>query len=408
MEKTPKSMRLHIAITGAVNAGKSSFLNLVSGQDISIVSDTKGTTTDVVEKTQELLPIGPVVWLDTAGFGDDTVLSASRLEKTFKVLDKADIAVLVSAGKETVAYDKQISAEIKKRNIPMILVRNKADLYHHEPQDGAIDVCSLDKSSRDKVILAFKRELIKICPDDFINTPTIFGDLVPDGGTTVLLVPIDKEAPKGRLILPQAQTIRDGLDHNQTMLVMQEQNFDSALKNLKQKPDLIICDSQIVDFMVEHTPSDIKCTTFSILFGRLKGDLHKFVEGAAAISKLKDGDKVLIAESCTHHAVEDDIGHIKIPRWLKQKTGADLQISYVAGCDFPQDLSSYKLVIQCGGCMLNRRQILHRINLCESAGVPITNYGICISELKGVLPRVLEPFEQIRANYDRNKEKNNL
>jgi len=400
MEKTPKSMRLHIAILGAVNAGKSSFLNLISGQEVSIVSDKRGTTTDVVEKAQELLPVGPVVWLDTAGFGDDTPLAGERLKKTAKVLEKADIAVLISAGEETAKYDEQISAQIKSRNIPLIRVRNKSDIYCYTPQDGVIDLCCTDKSERDKALFLFKRELIKLCPDEFINTPVIFGDLVPDGGTTVLLVPIDKEAPKGRLILPQAQTIRDGLDHNQTMLVMQETNFDRALKNLKQKPDLVICDSQIVDFMVEHTPKDIKCTTFSILFGRLKGDLAKFIDGAAAISKLKNGDKVLIAESCTHHAVEDDIGHIKIPNWLQKKTGAKLNISYVSGSDFPSDLSSYKLVIQCGGCMLNRRQILHRINMCDKTGVPITNYGICISELKGVLPRVLEPFEKIKAQYD--------
>ena len=400
MEKTQKSMRLQIALFGAVNSGKSSFLNLMCGQQVAITSEIEGTTTDVVEKTQELLPIGPVLWLDTAGFGDNTVLSEERIKKTLKVMDRADIAVLVSAGDETVETDAQILAELRNRKIPVIRVLNKADIYNYGTAEG-IRVNSLDESSRDKVIYEFKDALIKICPEEFINTPTIFGDLVPENGKVILLVPIDKEAPKGRLILPQAQTIRDGLDNNQIMIVVQENRYKEALESLKDKPDLVICDSQIVDFMVANTPEDVKCTTFSILFGRLKGDLYKFVEGAAYINKLKSGDKVLIAESCTHHAVEDDIARVKIPNWLKKKTGANLQIDYTSGCDFPDNLSEYKLVIHCGGCMINRREILSRIAKCESAGVPITNYGICISETKGVLKRVIEPFKDICEMYNR-------
>ena len=400
MEKTQKSMRLQIAIFGAVNSGKSSFLNLMCGQKAAITSEVEGTTTDVVEKSQELLPIGPVLWLDTAGFGDNTPLSDERIARTKKVMDRADVAVLVSAGDKTVEIDAQILAELRNRKIPVIRILNKADIYNYGSAEG-IRVNSLDESSRDKVLFEFKDALIKICPEDFINTPTIFGDLVPENGTTILLVPIDKEAPKGRLILPQAQTIRDGLDNNQIMLVVQENRYKEALKSLKNKPDLVICDSQIVDFMVKNTPQDIKCTTFSILFGRMKGDLYKFVEGAARINKLKNGDKVLIAESCTHHAVEDDIAKVKIPNWLKKKTGANLQIDYVSGCDFPKDLAEYKLVIHCGGCMINRREILSRIAKCEAAGVPITNYGICISETKGVLNRVIEPFTDICSMYNR-------
>ena len=394
MEKTQKSMRLQIALFGAVNSGKSSFLNLMCGQQVAITSEIEGTTTDVVEKTQELLPIGPVLWLDTAGFGDNTVLSEERIKKTLKVMDRADIAVLVSAGDETVETDAQILAELRNRKIPVIRVLNKADIYNYGTAEG-IRVNSLDESSRDKVIYEFKDALIKICPEEFINTPTIFGDLVPENGKVILLVPIDKEAPKGRLILPQAQTIRDGLDNNQIMIVVQENRYKEALESLKDKPDLVICDSQIVDFMVANTPEDVKCTTFSILFGRLKGDLYKFVEGAAYINKLKSGDKVLIAESCTH------IARVKIPNWLKKKTGANLQIDYTSGCDFPDNLSEYKLVIHCGGCMINRREILSRIAKCESAGVPITNYGICISETKGVLKRVIEPFKDICEMYNR-------
>ena len=392
MEKTQKSMRLQIAIFGAVNSGKSSFLNLMCGQNVAITSAVEGTTTDVVEKSQELLPIGPILWLDTAGFGDNTALSDERIAKTMKVMDRADVAVLVSAGNDTVEIDAQILAELRNRKIPVIRILNKADLYDYGTAEG-IRANSLDESSRDKIIYEFKDALIKICPEEFINTPTIFGDLVPENGTAILLVPIDKEAPKGRLILPQAQTIRDGLDNNQIMLVVQENRYKEALESMKKKPDLVICDSQIVDFMVANTPADIKCTTFSILFGRLKGDLQKFVEGAAYINKLKSGDKVLIAESCTHHAVEDDIARVKIPNWLKKKTGLNLQIDYVSGCDFPSNLEEYKLVIHCGGCMINRREILSRIAKCESAGVPITNYGITISYCLGILDRAMKIFE---------------
>lgn len=400
MEKTPKSMRLHIAILGAVNSGKSSFLNLMTGQQVSITSEVEGTTTDTVEKTQELLPIGPVVWIDTAGFGDNTKLAPERLKKTKKALDKTDVAVLVSLGEKTKKYDDEIISLLAEKNIPAIKILNKADVYNYSTDEGGLKVVATDFANRGTFIAKFKEELIKVCPEDFINQPTIFGDLVPDNGTTVLLIPIDQEAPKGRLILPQAQTIRDGLDNNQIMIVAKENRYKDILKSLPIKPDLVICDSQIVDFMVANTPSDIKCTTFSILFGRLKGDLHKFCEGAAYISKLKDGDKVLIAESCTHHAVEDDIGRVKIPNWLLKKTGAKLQIDYVSGCDFPANLSEYKLVIQCGGCVINRREVLSRINKCEQAGVPITNYGICISELKGVLARVIEPFREVKTFYE--------
>ena len=396
MNTTPKSLRLHLALMGRVNSGKSSFLNLVSGQNISIASPHAGTTTDVVEKAQELLPLGPVVWLDTAGFGDSTELSTARLDKTRAVFDRADIIILVCEGNQIGDYEQQIIDETAARKLPLIKIFNKADLFPHD--GGGIAVNSTDLSSRDRVLTELKAELIKVCPEEIINTPTMLGDLAPAGGQVIMIVPIDFEVPKGRLILPQVQAIRDGLDNNQIVTVVKENGFEAALANLKKQPDLVICDSQVVDFMVAHTPEGIKCTTFSILFARLKGDIVKLVEGAAAIRRLKDGDKVLIAESCTHHAVEDDIGRIKIPRWLLAKTGKKLEINHVAGHDFPADLADYKLVIQCGGCMFNRREVLSRINRAEQAGVPITNYGVCISELKGVLERVLEPFpEALRA-----------
>lgn len=389
-ETAPKSLRLHIALLGRVNAGKSSFLNLITGQNVSITSDIAGTTTDVVEKTQELLPLGPVVWLDTAGFGDKTELAEQRLAKTRRVLHRADVAVLVCEGNKIGLEEAEIIEEVSARNIPLIKIFNKADIY---PSDGDGIRCNAeDKTCRDRVLNQLKAALIKAAPEDVINTPSLLGDLIPPHGTVIMIVPIDYEAPKGRLILPQVQAIRDCLDHDCTVIVVKENDYAGVLRNLKNKPDLVVCDSQVVDKMVAETPADIKCTTFSILFARFKGDLGKLVEGASVINRLKDGDKVLISESCTHHAIEDDIGRVKIPNWLKKKTGADLQISHVSGCDFPGDLREYKLVVQCGGCMNNRREILSRINKCETLNVPITNYGVCISELKGVLSRILEPF----------------
>lgn len=402
--QSPKALRLHIALLGRVNAGKSSFLNLVAGQDVSITSAIAGTTTDVVEKTQELLPLGPVVWLDTAGFGDETELAAERLAKTRKVLDRADVAVLVCEGNQIGREENEIIRETEKRNIPLIKVYNKCDLYDC-PADG-IKVVSTYKSSRDKVLNELKAELIKVVPDDFINPPALLGDLAPVHSTVLMIIPIDFEAPKGRLIMPQVQAIRDALDHSQTVVMVKEDDYKAALNNLKTPPALVICDSQVVDRMVAETPPNIKCTTFSTLFARLKGDIIKFVEGAGAISKLKCGDKVLIAESCTHHAVEDDIGKVKIPRWLREKTKAELVIEHVSGCDFPNGLSEFKLVIQCGGCMNNRREMLSRLNKCEAAGVPVTNYGICISELKGVLEKVLAPFPETLNHYRSIKKKN--
>ena len=405
MQQTPKGLRLQIALLGRVNAGKSSFLNLVTGQDISITSDVAGTTTDVVEKAQELLPIGPVLWLDTAGFGDDTKLSDKRIEKTIKVLDRADVAVLVCDGDKIGKIERKIIEQIEAKKIPLIVVFNKADIRKVKNLEGAIVVNSLDKSSRDKVLNELKAALIKVCPEDMLNPPALLGDLAPQHGTVVMIVPIDYEAPKGRIILPQVQAIRDCLDYNQTVIVVKENDYAATLQNLKKAPDLVVCDSQVVNKMVEETPQQVKCTTFSVLMARLKGDLDKLTQGAAAIWNLEDGDRVLIAESCTHHAMKDDIGTVKIPNLLKLKTGKDLIIDHVSGCEFPYNLDKYNLVIQCGGCMQNRREILSRINKCEQVKVPITNYGICISELQGVLARVLEPFGDTYHRYASQKER---
>ena len=398
MQQTPKSLRLQIAILGRTNAGKSSFLNLVTGQQTAITSPQPGTTTDVVEKAQELPPLGPVLWLDTAGFDDATALAAQRLEKTYRTLDRADVAVLVCTDTALSPVEQQIIAELTERKIPFIKIYNQINDFQSVPTDGIV-VNATDFTTRDHILNELTAALIKICPEDYLQHTPLVGDLLPPDATAVMIVPIDYEAPKGRLIMPQVQAIRDCLDHNQNILVVKENNYAAALQNFKTPPALVICDSQVVDKMVAQTPPNIKCTTFSILMARFKGDLYKMTQGAAIINRLQNGDKVLIAESCTHHPMEDDIGRVKIPRWLQQKTGKTLDISHVCGCDFIPNLSEYKLVIQCGGCTINRREVLSRIQKCETAGVAITNYGVCISELKGVLKRVLEPFDDVYQAY---------
>ncbi|MEE9367830.1 MAG: [FeFe] hydrogenase H-cluster maturation GTPase HydF [Pontiella sp.] len=400
MKTTPKSLRLHIALFGRTNVGKSSFLNLITGQDISIVSRQPGTTTDVVEKTMELLPIGPVVFIDTAGLDDKTELGGKRIEKTEKVFDRADIILLICEGDLFSDFEKAIERRAATKEIPVIRIGNKADLLNRS--DPAFLACnSTDLSSRETVLGKLKARLIQVCPEEFIMPPPLIGDLVKPGGIAMLIVPIDLQAPKGRLILPQVSTIRDVLDNDAATLVVKEREYAHMLNQLRKPPDIIICDSQVVLKMVGDTPNEILCTTFSILFARLKGDLSKFAAGAAAIEQLKDGDKILIAESCSHHAAEDDIGRVKIPRWLRQYCGCELEIDVYAGRDFPDNLAEYNLVIQCGGCMHNRREILSRIEKCEAAGVPITNYGLCISQTQGVLKRVLQPFPAALDAFER-------
>lgn len=401
MQKTPKSLRLHIALFGRTNVGKSSFLNLIAGQDVSIVSEQAGTTTDVVEKPMELLPIGPVVFLDTAGIDDSSALGEQRIDRTERVFDRADVILLLHEGAAVTEFEERVAAKAEEKKIPVVRIANKVDLFPVGAKCVLPVRCnSRDLNSRDSILAALKAELIKVCPDEFLTPPPLIADLVKPGGLAMLIVPIDLQAPKGRLILPQVSTIRDALDNDAATLVCKEREYAHMLSMLKQKPDVAICDSQMVLKMVADTPNDIPCTTFSILFARLKGDLRKFAMGAAAIEKLEPGDKVLIAESCSHHALEDDIGRVKIPRWLRQYVGVDLEIDVYAGRDFPENLSDYKLAVQCGGCMQNRREVLSRIEKCELAGVPITNYGLCISQTQGVLRRVLSPFPAALAAYD--------
>ncbi|QBG47110.1 [FeFe] hydrogenase H-cluster maturation GTPase HydF [Verrucomicrobia bacterium S94] len=399
MKTAPKSLRLHIALFGRTNVGKSSFLNLIAGQDVSIVSEQAGTTTDVVEKPMELLPIGPVVFMDTAGIDDTTALGEKRIDRTERVFDRADVILLLHEGTEVTEFEDRVAAKAEERRIPVIRIANKSDVSDLSGWSG-ISCNSTDSASRERVLSELKAELIKVCPDEFLQPPPLIGDLVKPGGLAMLIVPIDLQAPKGRLILPQVSTIRDALDNDAATLVCKEREYAHMLLMLNRKPDVAVCDSQMVLKMVADTPPEIPCTTFSILFARLKGDLRKFAMGAAAIDRLEPGDKVLIAESCSHHALEDDIGRVKIPRWLRQYVGIDLEVDVYAGHDFPDNLSEYKLAVQCGGCMQNRREVLSRIEKCEAAGVPITNYGLCIAQTQGVLRRVLSPFPAALTAYD--------
>ena len=414
MEKTPKALRLQIGIFGRTNVGKSSFLNMVAGQDVAITSPVPGTTTDVVEKTMELLPIGPVVFLDTGGMDDSSVLAEQRIQRTRKVFDRADVMVLIVEPGQWTGFEDAICDEAVVKKAPLIVVVNKTDLSVPTPEflekvgerTARCLLCSsVDVGKRDAQVHDLKRNLLEVCPDDFLRPPPLIGDLVPAGGLVVLIVPIDLEAPKGRLILPQVQTIREVLDSDAAVLVVKEREYASFLARLKSPPDIVVCDSQVVLKMVADTPPAVRCTTFSILFSRLKGDLSEMVRGVTAIDALKAGDKVLIAESCSHHAVEDDIGRVKIPRWLRQYVGVELDIRSSAGRDYPDDLETYKLIIHCGSCMLTRREMLFRIEKARAKGVPITNYGVAISFVQGVLERTLAPFPAALETYHESKTK---
>ncbi|MCF7872965.1 MAG: [FeFe] hydrogenase H-cluster maturation GTPase HydF [Candidatus Omnitrophica bacterium] len=412
MRKTPKSLRLQLGLFGRTNIGKSTFLNMVAGQDVSITSSIAGTTTDVVEKSMELLPVGPVVFLDTAGVDDKSELSSLRLAKTRKIFDRADIIILLVEPNLWSDFEREVVLEAEKRNTSLIIVINKVD--QKKPKEEFLKkikkytnfyllVSSIDVKNRDRYVNLLKSYLIKCCPDDFINPPSLVGDLLPEGGLAVLIVPIDLEAPKGRIILPQVQTIRDCLDNKQMALVVKESEYVSSLSKLNNNPDLVICDSQVVSFMVKNSPLDVNCTTFSIVFSRNKGELAEEVKAVTVIDRLENGDKVLIAEACSHHPIEDDIGRIKIPKWLRQYTKKDIKIDSCAGRDYPDNLSKYKLVVHCGGCMITRREMLFRIQKAKEQKVPLTNYGLAISHLQGVLDRVLSPFPEAQKIYQEEK-----
>lgn len=395
--KSLKSMRLHIGVFGRTNVGKSSLLNKITNQEVSIVSDIAGTTTDVVEKSMELLPVGPVTFLDTAGLDDETELSGQRIEKTMKVVNRIDVAVVVCDFNGIGKFENDLIEKFKELKIPYLIVVNKCDLapksFHIDLKPELSNIIYTSVKKDEKIVFKFKEALVNLLPEDFVNSPKIVGDLVPAKSTVILVIPIDKEAPKGRIILPQVQTLRDLLDNNCLSYVVKESELKDALDNLKTPPALVVTDSQAFKKVSEIVPENVSLTSFSILFARLKGDLDEFVNGARAIENLKDGDMVLILESCTHHAIEDDIGRVKIPNLLRKKTGKNLVIHNYAGHDFP-DIKDHKLIIHCGACMTNRREVLSRVLIANQNNVPITNYGVAISYCLGILPRAIKIFTE--------------
>jgi [FeFe] hydrogenase H-cluster maturation GTPase HydF len=410
MQKTPRGMRLHIGLFGKRNVGKSSILNKLTKQDISIVSEIAGTTTDPVEKAMELLPLGPVLFVDTAGVDDEGSLGEMRIAKTRKVFDRIDLAIIVCASEKWSDFEYGLYGEFKTRNIPIIAVFNKTDLGYIDNTDFAeIKNMGLEpvlvSTKTNTGIKELKEKIINSAPEEFLTPPAVVADLVPAGEVAVLVVPIDLEAPKGRLILPQVQTIRDLLDNDSITMVVKERELREALDRLKKPPALVITDSQAFLKVSADVPKEIKLTSFSILFARLKGELNEFVKGTLAIDSLKAGDKVLVCESCTHHAIGDDIGRVKIPRWLTQYVGGKLEFEHYAGHDFPENIADYKLIIHCGACMTNRREILSRIMKANEAGIPITNYGLTIAYSLGIFERALEPFPMAKLIYDEIKNK---
>lgn len=398
LNDAPQGVRIHIALFGKRNAGKSSIINAISGQDISIVSDVKGTTTDPVYRPMEILPIGPCVLIDTPGMDDEGELGQQRIKRTFDILDKTNLAlVIIDAQIGLTEEDTEIIEKINEKKLPIIIVLNKIDLI----KDDKKEIVGLKESFKFPVVCVsalknsginqLKNEIIKALPveeDKF----KIVGDFISPGDFVVLVTPIDKAAPKGRLILPQQQTIRDILESDAMAVVTKEYELRETLSSLGKKPKLVITDSQVFLKVAADTPRDIMMTSFSILFARQKGDLTELVRGARAIEKLKDGDKVLIAEGCTHHKQSDDIGTVKIPRWIRQRTGKNIDFEFASGVSFTEDVKKYALIVHCGGCMMNRAAMQSRIDSAKKYSVPIVNYGILIAYVQGILPRALEPF----------------
>ncbi len=406
MQDTPKGLRLHIGIFGKRNSGKSTLMNALIGQSVSIVSAHPGTTTDPVEKAYELAPLGAVVFIDTAGLDDEGELGALRVQKTRTVLERVDLALIVVDDGRVGTLERALITTLREQKTPFVVVFNKADLAQPDKAqliDLAADnvesavVCAAQASGIDLL----KEAMFRQAPESGLEDARLIGDLIGPGDVVVLVVPIDLGAPKGRLILPQVQTLRDILDSDATGMMVKERELPDALARLTAPPKLVVCDSQVVLKVAADTPREIPLTTFSILMARFKGDMIGLAEGAGAIQRLQPGDRVLISEACSHHALADDIGRVKIPRWLRQFAGGNLEIDVKSGRDFPDDLSPYSLIIQCGGCTVTRRQMLARQYRAIRQGVPMTNYGMAISVVQGVLDRSLHCFPAALEAYRR-------
>ena len=403
MNQTPASERVHISFFGKRNAGKSSVINAVTGQSLSIVSDVKGTTTDPVYKTMELLPLGPVMVIDTPGIDDEGTLGSLRVKKSYQVLNKTDIAVLVIDGTAGMsAEDEALILRFRQKEIPYLLVFNKADLVPEEkqlfpdPLPEKSDSIWVSATSG-MHIYELKEKIASLKPEDTHRFP-IIGDLIDPLDSVILVVPIDKAAPKGRLILPQQQTIRAILERGASSIVVRDTELKPVLNRLMNagiRPRMVVTDSQAFARVSRDVPPEVTLTSFSILFARYKGSLDSSIRGIAALSRLKSGDRVLIAEGCTHHRQCDDIGTFKIPGWIREYTGQDPVFEFTSGTEFPEDITPYRLVVHCGGCMLNEREMRYRIACCDDQNVPVTNYGILIAQVTGILKRSLEPFPDI-------------
>ena len=395
LNATPSGERVHIAFFGRRNAGKSSLVNAFTGQDLAIVSAVKGTTTDPVSKAMELLPLGPVQIIDTPGLDDEGELGTLRVQRTKLVLRKTDLAILVADATAPLGETEQALLDLcRARNIPWILVRSKADLLEAIPEAGADTIYV---SAKTGYHIHELKELAARLALGTENRRPLVSDLLQPGDTAVLVVPIDKAAPKGRLILPQQQVIRDALEAGASTLVCRETELKTALQGLNAPPKLVVTDSQVFGKVAQIVPESVPLTSFSILMARYKGDLALTVAGAAAVRNLKDGDRVLIAEGCTHHRQCEDIGTVKIPCWLAESTGRTLRYDFCSGVEFPEDLTPYALVVHCGGCTLNPKEMAARQRLAVDQAVPITNYGVLIAAVHGILPRTLQPFPAIAA-----------
>ena len=413
MNETPTGERIHIGFFGRRNAGKSSVLNAVIGQELAVVSDVKGTTTDPVYKSMELLPLGPVTVIDTPGIDDEGDLGALRVKKSYQVLNKTDAAVIVMDCKTGFGEEeKQLFAKIQEKQIPCVFVYNKIDQVvcpadiEKETEETLKKSCLEIKKQAVPVLLVsaltgtgiteLKETIAKIAKTQE-NTRPLVADLISPSDFVVLVVPVDKAAPKGRLILPQQQTIRDILDAGAVSIVVKDNELKDTLEKIGKKPRLVITDSQAFGKVSQITPEDIPLTSFSILFARYKGELDTMIAGVAALNKIQTGDKILICEGCTHHRQCGDIGTVKLPNWIRQFTGAEPEFTFTSGTEFPDDLTSYKMVIHCGGCMLNAKEMKYRINCACDQNVPVTNYGMTIAYIHGVLERSLKPFPKAAA-----------